>query len=233
MAPDVRTDVRSGSRRTEIDHLAPPASSHHRTHILSLPAAAATRNTVGMASLLVAALLATHIGAALGEQPIPHSAEPIIPAQHLSCKGWAALRLENVRLRRRLAKTQRALGTVSRQAEACAVEAKQCGELRRVFVILEHENQKLRWANARLAEKPAGPRPGGQALKADGGKPHARRTCLRSPQWSLQWFHWYAGHADVGPQKMSFGVPRASSAESAPGRQLLQSTAGACLASAS
>jgi regulator of replication initiation timing len=134
-----------------------------------------------MASLLLAALLATHIGAALGDQPIPHSAEPALPAERLSYKGWAALRLENVRLRRRLAKTQRALETVSRQAEACAVEAKDCGELQRAFVILELENQKLRWANARLAERPDGPQPGGQALTADGGKPHVRRFCLRSP----------------------------------------------------
>ncbi len=181
MAPDVKTDVRSGSRRSEIGHLASATSSPHRTNILSLPAAAAKRKTVGMASLLLASLLATHIGAALVEQPILHSAEPALPAAHLSCKGWAALRLENVRLRRRLAKTQRALETVSRQAEACAVEAKQCSELRRAFVILEHDNQKPRWANARLAEQPDGPKPGGQAPAAKGGKPHARRTCLRAP----------------------------------------------------
>jgi hypothetical protein len=122
-----------------------------------------------MASLLLAALLATHIGAALGEQPILRSAEPARPAKHLSYNGWAALRLENVRLRRRLAKTQRALETVSRQAEACAVEAKQCSELRRAFADLESVNRELRQANARLRQTPEGPRPGGHAVAVKGG----------------------------------------------------------------
>ena len=106
-----------------------------------------------MTPMLFAALLAAQIGAALGEEQSLHSAELPRLAEHASCKGLAALRLENVRLRRRLAKTERALEAVSHKAQACAAEAQQCSELLRAFADLESVNKELRQAIARLRQK--------------------------------------------------------------------------------
>ena len=92
-----------------------------------------------IARMLIAVLLATHIGAAVGDQASRSSAD---------CQG--ALRLENMRLRHRLAQTKRALASVSREADACAAEAKQCSELRRAFVDLTHLSENLRQTNSRL-----------------------------------------------------------------------------------
>ena len=122
-----------------------------------------------MTPMLFAALLAAQIGAALGDEQSLHSAELPRLAEHASCKGSAALRLENVRLRRQLAKTERALEAVSRKADACAAEAQQCSELRRAFADLESVNQELRQANARLHQTPERPRPGGHAVAVKGG----------------------------------------------------------------
>jgi hypothetical protein len=122
-----------------------------------------------MMPILFAALLAAQIGAALGDEQSLHSAEPPGLAEHASCKGWAALRLENVRLRHRLAKTERALEAVSHKVDACASEAQQCSELRRAFADLESVNRELRQANARLRQTFEGPRPGGLAVAVNGG----------------------------------------------------------------
>jgi hypothetical protein len=119
--------------------------------------------------MLVAFLLAAQLGTALGDEQTVHSAELPGLAEHASCKCSAALRLENVRLRHRLAKTERALEAVSHKADACAAEAQQCSELRRAFADLESVNQKLRQANARLRQTPERPRPGGHALAVKGG----------------------------------------------------------------
>ena len=119
--------------------------------------------------MLFAALLAAQIGAALGDEQSLHSAELPRLAEHASCKGSAALRLENVQLRRRLAKTERALEAVSHKVDVCAAEAQQCSELRRAFADLESVNRELRQANARLRQTPEGPRPGGHALAVKGG----------------------------------------------------------------
>ncbi len=122
-----------------------------------------------MTPMLFAALLAAQIGAALGDEQSLHSAELPRLAEHASCKGSAALRLENVRLRHRLAKTERALEAVSHKVDACAAEAQQCSELRRAFADLESVNRELRQANARLRQTPERPRPGGLALAVNGG----------------------------------------------------------------
>ena len=103
--------------------------------------------------MLFTFLLGAQIGTALGDEQSLHSAELPGLAEHASCKGFAALRLENVRLRYRLAKTERALEAVSHKADACAAEAQQCSELRRAFADLESVNKELRQANARLRQK--------------------------------------------------------------------------------
>ena len=122
-----------------------------------------------MTPMLFTALLAAQIGTALGDEQSLHSAELPGLAEHASCKGSAALRLETVRLRYRLAKTERALEVVSRKADACVGEGQQCSELRRAFADLESVNHVLRLANARLRQTPEGPRPGGHALAVKGG----------------------------------------------------------------
>ena len=119
--------------------------------------------------MLFAFLLAAQIGSALGDEQRLHSAELPGLAEHASCKGSAALRLETVRLRYHLAKTERALEVVSRKADACTAEAKECSELRRAFADLESVNQELSQANARLRQTPERPRPGGHALAVKGG----------------------------------------------------------------
>jgi hypothetical protein len=122
-----------------------------------------------MTPMLFAVLLAAQIGTALGDEESLHSAELPGLAEHASSKGSAALRLENVRLRHRLAKTERALEAVSHKADACAAEAHQCRELRRAFADLERVNRELRQANARLRRTPEGPRSGGRAVAVKGG----------------------------------------------------------------
>ena len=138
-----------------------------RTSPPSTPAG--RQRTRAITPMLFAVLLAAQIGTALGDEQSLHSAELPRLAEHASCKGSAALRLENVRLRRRLAKTERALEAVSRKADACAAEAQQCSELRRAFADLESVNQELRQANARLHQTPERPRPGGHAVAVKGG----------------------------------------------------------------
>ncbi len=115
-------------------------------------------------SMLLALLLAAQIGAAVGNATIMHSTEPAQSAQRLSLKGWAALRLENVRLRQRLAKTLR-------QADECAVATTKCGELRRAFERLERVSKGLRRASAWLHHKPGAAPPGGHAVAAKPGAP--------------------------------------------------------------
>ncbi len=115
-------------------------------------------------SMLLALLLAAQIGAVVGNAAIMHATEPAQSAQRLSLKGWAALRLENVRLRQRLAKTLH-------QADECAVATKQCSELRRAFERLERVNKELRRASAWLHHKPAAAPPGGHAVAAKPGAP--------------------------------------------------------------
>jgi hypothetical protein len=122
-----------------------------------------------MTSMLFAVLLAAQIITLMGDEQSLHSAELPGLAEHASCKGSAALRLENVRLRRRLAKTERALEAVSHKVDACTAEAQQCSELRRAFADLESDNRELRQANARLRQTPEGPRPGGLAVAVNGG----------------------------------------------------------------
>ena len=137
----------------------------------SLPpsAQAGRQRTRAITPMVFAFLLAAQIGTAMGDEQSLHSAELPGLAEHASCKGWAALRLENVRLRHRLAKTERALEAVSHKADACAAEAQQCSELRRAFADLESVNRELRQANARLRQTPERPRPGGHALAVKGG----------------------------------------------------------------
>ena len=122
-----------------------------------------------MTSMLFAVLLAAQICTALGDEESLHSAELPGLAEHASCKGSAALRLENVRLRHRLAKTERALEAVSHKVDACAAEAQQCSELRRAFADLESVNRELRQANSRLRQTFEGPRPGVLAVAVKGG----------------------------------------------------------------
>ena len=136
----------------------------------SPPSAQAGRQrTRAITPMLCAALLAAQIGTALGDEQSLHSAELPGLAEHASCKGWAALRLENMRLRHRLAKTEHALEAVSHKADACAAEAQHCSELRRAFADLERVNRELRQANARLRQTPERPRPGGHAVAVKGG----------------------------------------------------------------
>jgi hypothetical protein len=122
-----------------------------------------------MTPMLFAILLVAQMGSSLGDEESLHSAELPGLAEHASCRGWAALRLENVRLRHRLAKTERALEAVSHKVEACAAEARECRELRSAFANLERVNQELCQANARLRRMPEGPRPGGCAVTVKGG----------------------------------------------------------------
>ncbi len=65
-----------------------------------------------------------------------------------------------MRLRHRLAQTQRALASVSRKTDACAAEANQCSELRRAFVDLTHPSENLRQNNSRLRWSAGGIRVG-------------------------------------------------------------------------
>jgi hypothetical protein len=116
-------------------------------------------------SMLLALLLAAQIGAVIGNVPIMHSTEPAQSAQRLSYKGWVALRLENVRLRHRLAKTLR-------QADECAVVANECGER------LERVNIGLRRANTRLRQKPGAAPSGGHAVAAKTGAPVLEGACV-------------------------------------------------------
>ena len=132
-------------------------------------APAVRQRTRAITPMLLAVLLAAQIITVMGDEQSLHSAELPGLAEHASCKGSAALRLENVRLRRRLAKTERALEAVSRKADACAAEAQQCSELRRAFADLESVNQEPRQANARLHQTPERPRPGGHAVAVKGG----------------------------------------------------------------
>ena len=138
-----------------------------RTSPPSTPAG--RQRTRAITPMLFTFLLGAQIGTALGDEQSLHSAELPGLAEHASYKGWAAVRLENVRLRHRLAKTERALEAVSHKADACAAEAQQCSELRRAFADLESDNRELRQANSRLRQTLEGPRPGGHALAVNGG----------------------------------------------------------------
>jgi len=138
-----------------------------RTSPPSTPAG--RQRTRAITPMLFAVLLAAQIGTALGDEQSLHSAELPRLAEHASCNGSAALRLENVQLRRRLAKTERALEAVSHKVDACAVEALQCSKLRRAFADLESVNRELRQAIARLRQTLEGPRPGGLAVAVKGG----------------------------------------------------------------
>ena len=138
-----------------------------RTSPPSTPAG--RQRTRAITPMLFAVLLAAQIGTAMGDEQSLHSAELPRLAEHASCKGSAALRLENVRLRHRLAKTERALEAVSHKVDVCAAEAQQCSELRRAFADLESVNRELRQANARLRQTPEGPRLGGHAVAVKGG----------------------------------------------------------------
>ena len=183
-----------------------------------------------IARMLIAVLLATHIGAAVGDQASRSSA---------NCQG--TLRLENMRLRHRLAQTQRALASVSRKTDACAAEAKQCSELRRAFVDLTHLSENLRQTNSRLRWSAGGIRaahPPDVAWLREGNGHHASAaeegihpSCsvvcvpVSPPPWSLHSRRAGMLHRCYAGQKQQTSLH--GSAPSTTSRQLLQSMAGA------
>ena len=209
------------------------ATAAHLQHRPRSALSARSRETVtgAVASMLLAALLAAHIGAAVGHDPSGLSVDPPEQDEQACCKGFSALRLENARLRHQLANTQAAFATVSLRA----ADAEQCDELRRAFVGLERVNRKLRRANAwprwrvdgsrvRVAHRPDASLP--PEMGGEEGAPsprscprptHAKKDGVQSSRGM------HAGHANVRRvHAKSLGALVASTS-----RQLLQSTAGA------
>jgi hypothetical protein len=213
------------------------ATAAHLQHRPRSALSARSRETVtgAVASMLLAALLAAHIGAAVGHDPSGLSVDPPEQDEQACCKGFSALRLENARLRHQLANTQAAFATVSSRA----ADAEQCDELRRAFVGLERVNRKLRRANAwprwrvdgsrvRVAHRPDAtlpPEVGGRRRCPEPSVLPPPNPCEKGRRAVVAWYacrpRQRAPSAREVANAKSLGALVASAS-----RQLLQSTAG-------